>query len=302
MGKSSFAKYYYSLNQYLDDTFGEKVYKLSLDIGMTCPNRDGTKGIGGCIFCNGGSGEFAESSCRGIETQLRLARQRVSNKTKAKRFIAYFQSYTNTYAPVSKLREVFDPIIRMDDIVALSIGTRPDCLGEDILEYLSELNRIKPVFVELGLQTIHGKTAKLINRCYETEEYFSACAKLKEIGIHVVTHVIFGLPGEDEKMMLETIRQVGRVTDGIKMHVLYVLKGTELYRAHRDNLKLLSLEEYTNLLIKSLDILPKRVVIHRLTGDPPKALLEAPEWTKDKKRVLNYINKELERHYSSSPA
>lgn len=290
---------YYSLNEYLKDRFGSKVYKLALDGGMTCPNRDGTIGTGGCIFCsNGGSGDFAEKQCGNIGLQLENAKKRVAAKYKGDKFIAYFQNFTNTYAPVDYLDKLFTEAIEDKSVVALSIGTRPDCLGKDVLELLNRLNRIKPVFVELGLQTIHKSTANYIKRGYELNVYDEAVKNLKSININVVVHVIIGLPHETEQMMLETVKYaVASGADGIKLQLLHVLKGSELASLYFDgDFKTLSLDEYAEIICKCVALIPHNVVIHRLTGDAPKNLLIAPLWSADKKNVLNTISRALKEY------
>lgn len=293
-------EYYRSLNSYLKEVFGCKVYKLALDAGMTCPNRDGTLGHGGCIFCSaGGSGDFAEKYCGDISEQIERAKIRVSKKYKGDKYIAYFQNYTNTYADIEYLKSVFIPAINEPSVCALSIGTRPDCLGEEVLALLNELNKIKPVFVELGLQTIHEETAEFIKRGYPLPVYDKAVNQLKEIGINVVVHIILGLPYETEDMMLETVRYVCESgVDGIKLQLLHILKDTELEKLYLDGkVKVLSKEEYINILCDCLEIIPKDIVIHRITGDAPKKLLVAPLWSADKKDVLNSINRELRKRH-----
>ena len=280
---------YKTLNDHYRERFGCKVYKLSLDGGFTCPNRDGTLGTRGCIFCTG-SGEFAESGAN-ISTQLERAKARVCAKNNGGKYIAYFQSFTNTYAPVKRLRELYLAAIAPADIVGLAIGTRPDCLGEDVLALLAEINRIKPVSVELGLQTVHDATISYIRRGYVNQTYFDAVKKLKAAGVEVVTHLILGLPGETPEMMAESTRQaVAAGTDGIKFHLLHVMEGTDLatdYRAGK--FSCLSLEEYAKILKACLSLLPPHVVVHRITGDGAKKGLIAPLWSGDKKRVLNYL-------------
>lgn len=285
--------YYYSLNEYLKNTFGEKVYKISLNGGMTCPNRDGTLSDKGCIFCSkGGSGEFSADKLLTVTEQIEQAKLRIKAKTDCKRFIVYFQPFTNTYADISYLRKIYYEAIENPDIAVLSIATRPDCLGKDVLELIDELNRIKPVWIELGLQTIHKKTADYIRRCYELEVYEEAVKNLKEIGVTVVTHIILGLPFETKEMMLESVKYAGERSDGIKLQLLHVLKDTDLLNDYNRGLfKTLSMDEYIDILCDSIEILPKNVVIHRLTGDGDKKLLVAPLWSADKKRVLNSINK-----------
>lgn len=282
------------LSDHYKEKYGCKVYKLSLDGGFTCPNRDGTVGVGGCIFCTG-SGEFAEGGPDPIAVQLERAKQRVRDKNRGGKYIAYFQAFTNTYAPVEKLRGLYLEAIAPEDIVGLSIGTRPDCLSEAVVELLSYVNQIKPVSVELGLQTIHEETADYIRRGYSAEVYFDAVQRLKAAGIEVVTHIILGLPGETVEMMLETTRAAVRAgTDGVKFHLLHVLKGTDLAKDYEaGKFQCLTLEEYGEILKKCIGELPEETVIHRITGDGAKKDLIAPQWSADKKRVLNYLHKIL---------
>ena len=286
---------YTSLNSYLKNTFGCKVYKLAIDGGFTCPNRDGTLGTRGCIFCSrGGSGEFAESKEKSVTQQIDDGKKRVEKKIKDGKYIAYFQAFTNTYAPVCKLKSLYTEAINHPDIVALSIGTRPDCLGNDVLELLDEMNKIKPVFIELGLQTIHENTAQYIRRGYPLEVYDKAVDDLHKIGINVVTHLIIGLPGENEQDILQSVEYVCKKTDGIKLQLLHILKGTDLADEYREcKVDVLSLEEYTSIIKHCVEIIPDNVVIHRLTGDGAKKDLIAPLWSADKKNVLNTINKAL---------
>ena len=287
--------YYYSLNEYLQKTFGEKVYKISLNGGMTCPNRDGALGSRGCIFCSeGGSGEFAACGMLPVKEQIAQAKRRIAQKSDCRRFIAYFRPFTNTYAPVDYLRGIFEEAIKPDEIVALSIATRPDCLGEDVLRLLCELNSIKPVWVELGLQTVHESSAEYIRRGYPLRTYVEAARRLREMGINVITHIILGLPNESREMMLQSVRHAGERSDGIKLQLLHVLKGTDLLSDYRrGSFETLSLDEYADLLCDCIEVLPPNVVIHRLTGDGDKKLLVAPMWSADKKRVLNTIQKAL---------
>ena len=289
--------YYYSLNEYIKDTFGEKAYKLSIDAGMTCPNRDGTLGSRGCIFCSvGGSGEFAADRELSISEQLSQAKQRIVAKSDCKKFIAYFQPFTNTYAPVRTLRKLYYEAIAPDEIVALSIATRPDCLGDDVIGLLSEINKKKPVWVELGLQTIHPRSAEYIRRGYELKVYDEAVKKLRKIGVQVITHIILGLPGESREEMLRSVEYAGERSDGIKLQLLHVLKGTDLLKDYEaGKFEVLTMEEYIDILCDCIEILPKNVVIHRLTGDGDKKLLVAPLWSADKKRVINSINKGLSK-------
>ena len=286
---------YRTLNQHYREKFGCKVYKLSLDGGFTCPNRDGTLGHRGCIFCSGmGSGDFAESG-ENIAAQLDRAKERVAAKIKDGRYIAYFQSFTNTYAPVEQLRKLYTAAIAPDDIVGLAIGTRPDCLGEDVIALLSELNRRKPVSVELGLQTVHPASVQYIRRGYGNEVYFDAVRRLKAENIEVVTHIILGLPGETPEMAAATTHAaVAAGTGGVKFHLLHVLEGTDLAQDYRaGKFTCLTLEEYGNWLALCLRELPEEVVVHRITGDGAKKDLIAPLWSADKKRVLNYLNRRL---------
>mgnify|MGYP000203499650 FL=1 len=287
---------YLSFNKYLKDKFGQKVYKISLDGGFTCPNRDGKTGTRGCIFCSkGGSGDFAESREMSITEQIESGKKKVEKKIKSGKYIAYFQAFTNTYAPVEMLRQKYEEAINHPDIVALSIATRPDCLGDDVLRLLDEMNKIKPVFVELGLQTIHQKSAKYIRRGYDLSVYDKAVRDLNEIGVNIVVHVILGLPNESENDMLETVKYVCESgANGIKLQLLHVIDGTDLAKDYEKGLfKTLEFDEYVNLIVKCVKIIPKDIVIHRLTGDGAKKDLIAPLWSADKKRVLNAINKAL---------
>ena len=285
------------LSEHYREKFGCKVYKLSLDGGFTCPNRDGTCGTRGCIFCAGdGSGAFAERDCGDLRQQLERAKQRVAAKNKNGKYIAYFQSFTNTYAPVEYLRTLYEEAMAPEEIVGLAIGTRPDCLGDDVIALLAHLNRKKPVSIELGLQTVHEETVRYIRRGYDTAVYFDAVKRLKAAGLDVVTHIILGLPGETPEMMMETTRQaVAAGTDGVKFHLLHVLKGTDLEKDYAaGKFDVLSLEEYGEILKQCICVLPAHIVIHRLTGDGAKKDLIAPLWSGDKKRVLNYLHKVLE--------
>ena len=288
---------YYSLNRYLRETFGVKLYKLALNGGMTCPNRDGRLGSQGCIFCSrGGSGDFAASASLPISEQIEAAKRLIARKTPVDaRYIAYFQAYTNTYAPVSRLRALFIEALRHPDIAVLSIATRPDCLPPEVLSLLAELNREKPVWVELGLQSIHPATQRYIGSGFTTADYDRAVQDLHAAGLAVITHVILGLPGETPDDLAATIRHIGRLgTDGVKLQLLHVLRDTRLAEEYqRDRLSVLSLEEYIDLLILCLEMLPSRTVIHRITGDGPKSLLLAPLWSADKHRVLQAIQQAL---------
>ncbi len=290
---------YYSVNQYLRDTFGQKVYKIALDGGFTCPTRDGSLARGGCIFCSAeGSGDFAQKVKPGdVDAQIEKAKKRVEAKISGDgKYIAYFQSFTGTYGPVEYMKSLYNEAISNPDVVALSIATRPDCLPDEVLDMLSELNRKKPVWIELGLQTIHKKTADYIRRGYELEVYDEAVKKLKNIGIaQIIVHVILGLPGETEDMMLSTVKYVADSgANGIKLQLLHVLKGTNLEKEYlAGKFQVMTMEEYVKLVRKCLEIIPRDMVVHRLTGDGDKRILVAPEWSGDKKRVLNALNYEL---------
>ena len=283
------------LSGYLKRQFGCKVYKLSLVGCTSCPNRDGTIGIGGCIFCSeNGSGEFAEKKKNSVADQIEAAKKQVAKKLKGNqevKYIAYFQSFTNTYAPIDKLRKLFFAAINHPDIAILSIATRPDCLSSEVIALLKELNCIKPVWVELGLQTIHKKTAEYIRRGYELAVYDEAVKVLHEIGISVITHMIIGLPGESEQMIYETAEHIGKTADGIKIHTLYVQKGTDLYNEYQKGLvPIFDMDRYIDILIGCIERLPENIVIHRMTGDGDKKTLVAPMWTANKRHVLNSIN------------
>ena len=276
---------------------------MSLSTGCSCPNRDGRAGRGGCSFCSeGGSGEFA-TKVKPVEVQIEEAKERVKSKfpkdikEEDKKYIAYFQSFTNTYGDVDRLGGIFKTAVLREEIAAISIGTRPDCLEGDMLDLLDELNKIKPVWIELGLQTIHEDSAKAFNRGYSLPVFNKAYMELKKRNIEVIVHVILGLPGEMDKDMYETVRYLANLSpklDGIKLHLLHILKNTRLEREYREKpFKILSLDEYTEILINCLRILPESVVIHRMTGDGDKRLLVEPLWSADKKRVLNTINKAI---------
>lgn len=296
-----------TVSEYLKTQYGQKVYKLSLSSGCTCPNRDGTIGHGGCIFCSeGGSGEFAQV-IRGpedIDEQIEKARRRVLAKLPrsvapgSQKFIAYFQSFTNTYGETRQLRELYRKVLQREDIVILSIGTRPDCIDDDKLQLLRELNAIKPVWVELGLQTIHDTTAERIHRDYPTRVFDECFRRLKAAGLTVIVHVILGLPGENEEDMLETVRYLGELRplpDGIKLQMLNILKGTQLAEEYgKSPFPQMSMEDYCKLVVKCLQLLPEEVVIHRMTGDGPRSLLISPRWVTDKKRVINKLRGEIE--------
>lgn len=290
---------YYSLNRYLQDTFGEKVYKIALDGGFTCPNRDGTIGTGGCIFCSGkGSGDFSESRSLSIFDQIENGKKRLANKIKDGKYIAYFQAFTNTYAKVDHLRKIYMEAINHPDIVAISIATRPDCLSSEIIDLIAELKKIKPVWIELGLQTIHEKTAIYIRRGYALSVFDEAVTRLKSHNITTIVHVILGLPGEEREEMLDTVRYVGKSgVSGIKLQLLHVIEGTDLAKDYEaGKFTTLSMEEYVSLVADCIAALPKEMVIHRMTGDGDKNTLIAPLWSADKKRVLNALNKSIKEH------
>ena len=287
----------HTISEILKEQYGEKIYRLALESGCTCPNRDGTVGHGGCTFCSeGGSGEFA-SKVAPVDEQIEQAKALVKSKTHGNHFIAYFQSFTNTYGDLNRLRELYMETINREDIVILSLGTRPDCLGNDVIELLKELNGIKPVWVELGLQTVHDRTAERINRCYPLSTFDDAYCRLKSAGLTVIVHLIFGLPGEREEDMLDSVRYLAALTpppDGVKLQLLQILRGTRMAEEYAKGLvPVMTLPEYTDLVVKALRILPPETLIHRLTGDGPRRLLIAPEWCTDKKRVMNTLRKAI---------
>ena len=289
-----------SFNTAMRERFGCKVYRLALSADVSCPNRDGTIDTRGCIFCSaGGSGEFAADRRKPVPEQLEEARARVQAKNPGGKYLAYFQSFTNTWAPVPYLRDIFTQAMEPDDIVGLSVATRPDCLGDDVMALLAELNARKPVMVELGLQTIHEKTAAYIRRGYPLPVYDEAMKKCRVAGLETVVHVILGLPGESAEDMEETVRYVAASgADGIKLQLLHVLRGTDLEQEYlAGRVPVMNLEEYTALLRRLLPLLPEHMVVHRLTGDGPKKLLIAPLWSADKKRVLNTLRREIPEEF-----
>jgi radical SAM protein (TIGR01212 family) len=282
------------LSTFLKNKYGEKVYRLALSSGCGCPNRDGTCGTGGCTFCSeGGSGEFAT-------TIFEEAKEKIAGKTDARKFIAYYQSFTNTYGDVERLKALYTDAIMRDEVVALSLGTRPDCLGPEVMDMLKELNGIKPVWIELGLQTIHDETARRVNRGYDLSVFTDAYKRLKNAGITVIVHVILGLPGESKEMMLDTVRLLSELTpelDGIKLQNLQILKGTVMYQEFlkategaSSDFYVMSMEEYTDMVAECIALLPDNCVVHRMQGDGPRKLLVEPLWSLDKKRVLNMLN------------
>lgn len=287
---------YYSLNQHYRETFGEKIYKLSLDGGFSCPNRDGTLGYGGCIFCSqGGSGDFAADHHLSIGDQIEEAKKIFSCKKTGNKYIAYLQAFTNTYGPLSYLEKIYREALEPEEIVGLSIGTRPDCLPPEVLTLLADLNKEKPIYLELGLQTIHEETAAFIRRGYPLSVFEDAVYRAKEAGLNVVCHVILGLPGETKEMIFDTIGYLNHLPiDGIKLAMLHVLKGTDLAKVYEEKpFPVYEKEEYVDLVIDCIESLRKDIVIHRITGDGPKNLLIAPLWSTNKRDVLNSIGKRL---------
>ncbi len=287
---------YITVNEYLKQKYGEKVYKVSINGGFTCPNRDGTSGTKGCIFCSGmGSGDFAPTADLSVTEQIEAGIKQTKAKNPTK-FIAYFQAFTNTYAPVEKLERLYTEALDHPSIVGISIATRPDCLPDEVLELIERLNRIKPVWVELGLQTVKEETAEYIRRGYPLSVYDEAVKKLKNIGVEVITHVILGLPGETREDMLKTVDHVAKSgATGIKLQLLHVIRGTDLEKDYNAGLfRCMSMEEYVSLIKDCIDILPKEMIIHRMTGDGDKRTLVAPLWSADKKRVLNALHAALD--------
>lgn len=288
-------KCYNTLNYDLRNKFGEKIFKISLDAGFTCPNRDGKVGKGGCIFCSArGSGDFTGKS-RSLTTQFEEVKTIMEKKWKNGKYIGYFQAYTNTYAPAEVLRQKYEEILNIDDVVGIAIATRPDCLDDDVLEVLHEISKKKYVWVELGLQTIHDSTAKLINRGHDLNSFVEGVKKLRNLNIDVVAHIIYGLPFETEEMMMKSLEFVANAPiQGIKLHLLHVMKGTKLEKVfYEENFKLLDMNEYVSIIVNSIERLPENIVIHRLTGDSPRDLLIGPMWSLKKWEVLNAIDKEI---------
>ncbi len=293
-----------NLSNALKERFGEKVYRLSLSSGCSCPNRDGTLGYGGCTFCSeGGSGEFAADPAP-IEVQIEEAKKRIRSKTDAKKFIAYFQAYTNTYGDLERLRKLYRETVLRDDSAAISLGTRPDCLSEGVMGMLCELREIKPVWIELGLQTIHEKTAERIRRGYRLPVFEEAYEALKRAGIEVIIHVILNLPGETREDMLDTMRYLSALQphpDGVKLQMLQILKGTAMAEEYaREPFPLMDLEAYADLIAECVSILPEDTVLHRMTGDGPRKSLIAPLWCLNKKHVLNTLNRRLQNQNPES--
>jgi uncharacterized protein len=290
-------KRYHSLNYFLREKFGEKVFKISLDAGFSCPNRDGTISKGGCIFCSErGSGDFAGDRCYSIANQFRDIKNMMNKKWKDGKYIAYFQAYTNTYAPIQVLKEKYDEAVNQEDVVGLAIATRPDCLSDEVLDLLEGYSKKVYTWVELGLQTSKDDTAKLINRGYKLEVFEEAVRKLREKNIDVVVHVIFGLPGETREDMLGTIEYLSKLgIQGVKLHLLHLMKNTPLEILYnKGKLTLLEMDEYIEIITTAVTMLPEEVVIHRLTGDAPRDLLIGPMWSLKKWEVLNAIDKKFE--------
>lgn len=285
-----------TVNEYLKNTYGKKMYKLALSCSDTCPNRDGTTDTCGCIFCpNGASDGFAQSCDMSVTAQIENAERLVANKNKNGGYIAYFQTFTSTYAPIQKLRKCFYEAARHPDIDIISIATRPDCLGNDVIDLIKEINAIKPVWVELGLQTINPKTAEYIRRWYSLDVYDKAVCTLKQTGVHIIVHLILGLPYETKQDMIQSADYVGKSgVHGVKLQLLHVLKGCDLEKEYNEGkFETLTLEQYADILCECLRVLPENTVIHRLTGDGAKKYLVAPLWSADKKKVMNYINKRI---------
>lgn len=292
---------YYSYSRFLKERFGEKLYKICLDGGFTCPNRDGSLSTGGCIFCSGdGSGEFAESSALSIREQLLTGRSQTEKKYVGKRYLAYFQAFTGTYAPVNRLRFLYEEALSDEAVAALIIATRPDCLPDEVMALLCELNRKKPVFLELGLQTCHNSTGRFINRGYDTEQFTDAVMRCHENGIRVAAHLILGLPGESMEMQLQTIDYINSLpVDGVKLSMLYVLKNTPLATLYEQgSLSVFTPDGYVDCVIRCIEHLRPDIVIERITGDGPKDMVLAPRWSLHKRAVLNSIHKEMSRRSS----
>ena len=294
-------KRYHTWNYHLRQTFGHKVFKVALDAGFDCPNRDGTVAYGGCTFCSAaGSGDFAGNRVESLETQFNDIKNKMHAKWKNGKYMAYFQAFTNTHAPVHVLRDRFETVLKQEGVVGLSIATRPDCLPDDVVEYLAELNKRTYLWVELGLQTVHERTALLINRAHEYPSYVEGVNKLRKHGIRVCTHIINGLPLETTDMMMETAKEVAKLdVQGIKLHLLHLLKGTPLVKQYKKGmLEFLTFNDYVQLVCDQLEILPQEMIIHRITGDGPIDLMIGPMWSVNKWEVLNAIDAELKRRNS----
>ncbi|WP_226647124.1 TIGR01212 family radical SAM protein [Mesobacillus subterraneus] len=294
-------KRYHTWNYHLRNHFGHKVFKVALDGGFDCPNRDGTVAHGGCTFCSAaGSGDFAGDRVEDLGTQFKKIKEKMHTKWKDGKYMAYFQAFTNTHAPVEVLREKYETVLNEEGVVGLSIATRPDCLPDDVVEYLAELNERTYLWVELGLQTVHEKTANLINRAHDYETYKEGVDKLRKHGIRVCSHIINGLPQETPEMMMETAQEVAKLdVQGIKIHLLHLLKGTPMVKQYEKGLlEFLNFEDYVKLVCDQLEILPPEMIIHRITGDGPIELMVGPMWSVNKWEVLNGIDKELKRRDS----
>ncbi|RKP53882.1 TIGR01212 family radical SAM protein [Cohnella endophytica] len=294
-------KRFHTWNFEMREQFGEKIFKVMLDAGFTCPNRDGSIAAGGCTFCSTrGSGDFAGSRRNDLVSQFNQIRDRQHLKWHEAKYIGYFQAYTNTYAPVETLREYYEVILEQPGVVGLSIATRPDCLPDDVIDYLAELNERTYLWIEMGLQTIHESTSELINRAHDTDCFVEAVQRLRARGIRVCAHIIHGLPGETREMMLDTVKAVaGMDVQGIKIHLLHLMRKTPMVRQWRDGLlRFLDQDEYVSLVVDSLELLPPEMIVHRLTGDAPRDLLIGPMWSLRKWEVLNAIDAELVRRDS----
>ncbi|MGL4522409.1 MAG: TIGR01212 family radical SAM protein, partial [Bacilli bacterium] len=291
-------KRYYTLNEHLRAEFGQKVFKVSIDAGFDCPNRDGTVAYGGCTFCSAaGSGDFAGNKTDDVITQFHAIKTKMHEKWPDAVYLGYFQAFTNTHAPVEKLKEVFEPILAQEGVVGLSIATRPDCLPDDVVEYLADLNKRTYLWVELGLQTVHERTALLINRAHDYQMYVEGVEKLRKHNIRICSHVINGLPLETPEMMMETVTEVAKLDiQGIKIHLLHLLKGTPMVKQYeKGQLEFMSLQEYVSLVCDQIELIPSDVVIHRITGDGPADIMIGPMWSLNKWEVLNAIDDELAR-------
>lgn len=294
-------KRYHTWNYYLRNAFGEKVFKVSINAGFTCPNIDGTITSGGCTYCSKeGSGDFAGNPKDNLVKQFYDIKEMMHKKWQNAKYIGYFQAYTNTYAPLEVLKEKYETILELDDVIGLSISTRPDCLEDDVVEYLGQLNKRTNLWVELGLQTIHDSTSKIINRGHDYNTFLEGLEKLKSKNIKTVVHIINGLPGEDYEMMMETARAVAKMdVDGIKIHLLHVIKGTPMEKMlEKGMMKLMTQDEYVNLVCDQLEILPENMIVHRLTGDGKRDELVGPLWSLKKWEVLNQIDDTLKARNS----
>lgn len=294
-------KRYHTWNYHLRQHFGEKVFKVSLDAGFDCPNRDGTVAFGGCTFCSAaGSGDFAGNRAEDVVTQFYKVKEKMNEKWKNGKCMAYFQAFTNTHAPVEVLKQTFEPVLELEGVVGISIATRPDCLPNDVVEYLADLNKRTYLWVELGLQTVHERTALLINRAHDYKTYVEGVEKLRKHNIRVCSHIINGLPLESYDMMMETAKEVAKLDiQGLKIHLLHLLKGTPMVKQYeKGQLQFLSQEDYVNLVVDQLELFPPSVIIHRITGDGPPDLMIGPMWSLKKWEVLNSIDAEFERRGS----